>query len=121
MIQRRFTYEADSDACADRLHCTAFLLRVACARVNGWIDYVVKGQILRPGKAGKGPVFDVDQDTNPLEPILGFMDDQGVSVFWRKASGISGPAKITVRWSQLKPSGLLAFGKPSTAGGQPCD
>jgi hypothetical protein len=88
---------------------------------DGWIDYIVKGQILRPGKAGKGPVFHVDQDTNPLEPILGFMDDKGVSVFWRKASGISGPAKITVQWSQLKESRTLVFGEPSTAGGQPCD
>lgn len=114
--------EVEEERKCDRLTLSEgsiVLATKAFAQDNGWNVYVRKAIV---GKDGKKVVIDVDRSTSPLHPLIGLVDQNGRStILWRKALGICCPSAVTLRLSWMSTSGELTFGRPYTAGGQPCD
>ena len=91
---------------------------------NGWPIRMVHARVLLDDHGRVRPMegVEVDYDTSALGPSLIVDDGHGdLRLLWSKAFGICCPAELTLRMSRIDAGGVLSFGRPFTAGGQPCD
>jgi hypothetical protein len=91
---------------------------------TGWDSIRQHLRVRAPGQEGKWKV--ISETVDELEPVVMVAEphegrEPTYRILWYRAVGISGPAELSVVFTEVKKDGGLTWGRYYHAGGQPCD